>query len=70
MLEARVADWRVASAVATASSASSPRPRRYDGLRSAVLPSASMIQAQRDCFGGDTYKRRDREGTCTTDWLH
>ena len=42
----------------------------YDSLRSAVLPSASMIQAQRDCFGGHTYKRRDREGTCTTDWLH
>ncbi|KAH8064127.1 hypothetical protein JL720_12923 [Aureococcus anophagefferens] len=31
---------------------------------------ATRASAQRDCFGGHTYKRRDREGTCTTDWLH
>ena len=74
MLEARVADWRAVVGLAVATGVPVPALSAslayYDSLRSAVLPSASMIQAQRDCFGGHTYKRRDREGTCTTDWLH
>ncbi|KAH8061203.1 hypothetical protein JL722_4506 [Aureococcus anophagefferens] len=74
MLEARVADWRAVVGLAVATGVPVPALSAslayYDSVRSAVLPSASMIQAQRDCFGGHTYKRRDREGTCTTDWLH
>jgi len=41
----------------------------YDGLRQKRLPSAALIQAQRDCFGGHTYARVDRAGVHTTDWL-
>ncbi len=32
----------------------------FDGYRSSVITSASLIQAQRDYFGAHTYQRRDR----------
>ena len=42
----------------------------YDSLRRPYLENASLIQAQRDCFGGHTYRRRDDpDGTHTTQWL-
>ena len=42
----------------------------YDSLRRPYLENASLIQAQRDCFGGHTYRRRDdSDGTHTTQWL-
>ncbi|KAH8093475.1 hypothetical protein JL720_4611 [Aureococcus anophagefferens] len=56
MLEARVADWRAVVGLAVATGVPVPALSAslayYDSVRSAVLPSASMIQAQRDCFGG------------------
>ena len=55
VLEARVADWRAVVGLAVATGVPVPALSAslayYDSLRSAVLPSASMIQAQRDCFG-------------------
>lgn len=42
----------------------------YDAYRSAVLPSASLIQAQRDFFGAHTYMRIDRKGVFHTEWTH
>jgi len=43
----------------------------FDALRSPHLQSAALIQAQRDCFGGHTYKHLDDpDGPAhTTDWL-
>lgn len=45
----------------------------YDQLRSPRLLAAALIQAQRDCFGGHTYKRNDHppddRQPVTTDWL-
>ena len=42
----------------------------YDSLRRPYLENASLIQAQRDCFGGHTYRRRDDpDGTHTTQWI-
>ena len=74
MLEARIADWRAVVGLAVATGVPVPALSAslayYDSLRSAVLPSASMIQAQRDCFGGHTYKRQDKPGTFTSDWLN
>lgn len=40
----------------------------YDSYRRAVLPSAQMVQSQRDFFGSHTYKRIDMEGTFHTQW--
>jgi len=40
----------------------------YDSLRQARLPAAAMVQAQRDFFGGHTYKRVDRPGSHHTTW--
>ncbi|MBN2495587.1 MAG: NADP-dependent phosphogluconate dehydrogenase [Deltaproteobacteria bacterium] len=39
----------------------------YDTLRSARLP-ASLIQAQRDCFGAHGFERVDRQGTFHASW--
>ena len=39
----------------------------FDQYRSESLP-ASLVQAQRDFFGGHTYERTDREGTFHTAW--
>ncbi|KAH8046372.1 hypothetical protein JL722_13699 [Aureococcus anophagefferens] len=62
MLEARVADWRAVVGLAVATGVPVPALSAslayYDSLRSAVLPSASMIQAQRDCFGGHAAESR------------
>lgn len=40
----------------------------YDSMRQARLPAAAMVQAQRDFFGGHTYKRVDRPGSHHTSW--
>jgi len=40
----------------------------YDSFRTATLPSAQCIQAQRDCFGGHGYRRLDSEGVFHTEW--
>jgi len=40
----------------------------FDSFRSERL-GANLIQAQRDYFGGHTYKRIDKEGVFHTDWL-
>jgi 6-phosphogluconate dehydrogenase len=39
----------------------------YDGLRAERLP-ANLVQAQRDYFGGHTYRRADRDGVFHTMW--
>ena len=42
----------------------------YDSLRRPYLENAALIQAQRDCFGGHTYRRSDDlDKAHTTDWL-
>lgn len=42
----------------------------YDSLRRPYLENAALIQAQRDCFGGHTYRRSDDPDKAhTTDWL-
>lgn len=40
----------------------------YDTYRRAVLPSAQMVQSQRDFFGSHTYKRLDKDGVYHTRW--
>jgi 6-phosphogluconate dehydrogenase len=40
----------------------------YDSYRRETLPSAQMVQAQRDLFGSHTYRRNDMEGTFHTQW--
>lgn len=40
----------------------------YDSYRREVLPSAQMVQAQRDLFGSHTYKRIDMDGVFHTQW--
>lgn len=40
----------------------------YDTYRRTVLPSAQMVQSQRDFFGSHTYKRLDKEGVYHTRW--
>lgn len=39
-----------------------------DSYRTPRLLSASLIQAQRDSFGGHTYQRSDKEGTFHSSW--
>jgi 6-phosphogluconate dehydrogenase len=70
-INARHMAWRrivtlgVASGIATP--AHSAALSYYDQYRRESLP-ASLIQAQRDFFGGHTYERTDREGTFHTLW--
>jgi len=40
----------------------------YDTYRRTVLPSAQMVQSQRDFFGSHTYKRLDKDGVYHTRW--
>jgi len=75
LLAPRVAAWRRVVGLAVARGipvpALSGSLAYYDSLRRGELPSASLIQAMRDCFGGHTYKRADQPGTFTTGsaWL-
>jgi len=39
----------------------------FDSYTAKDLP-ANLIQAQRDYFGAHTYERKDKAGTCHTDW--
>lgn len=40
----------------------------FDSYRRETLPSAQMVQSQRDLFGSHTYERNDMEGTFHTQW--
>lgn len=40
----------------------------YDSYRRETMPSAQMVQSQRDYFGSHTYQRNDMEGTFHTQW--
>lgn len=40
----------------------------YDACRRGTLPSAQMVQSQRDFFGSHTYRRNDRPGVFHTRW--
>jgi 6-phosphogluconate dehydrogenase len=40
----------------------------YDSYRRGTLPSAQMVQSQRDFFGSHTYKRNDMDGVYHTRW--
>ena len=74
LLEEHQASWRAVVSLAIAHRIPVPALAAslayFDSLSAPTLPSASLIQAQRDCFGGHTYKRQDKPGTFTTDWLH
>ena len=77
MITTRVRQWRRLVAYAIASGqvpvpALSASLAYYDALRSPRLKSAALIQAQRDCFGGHTYKRLDDPDgpSHTSDWLN
>lgn len=61
----RIVSLGVASGIATP--AMSSGLGYFDQYRRASLP-ASLIQAQRDFFGGHTYQRTDKEGTFHTLW--
>ena len=71
----RLAQWRAVVALAVTRGlpvpALSASLAYYDSLRRERLESAALIQAQRDCFGGHTYKRVDAPGAHTTGsgWL-
>ena len=72
----RVPQWRRLAAAAI-TSGNVPVPALtaslayFDALRSSRLNSAALIQAQRDCFGGHTYKRLDDPTgpSHTSNWL-
>jgi len=72
LLLPRVPNWR--RAVALCALAGVPAPALADSLayfdayRTPHLKTASLIQAQRDCFGGHTYKRSDQEGVFHSVW--
>jgi 6-phosphogluconate dehydrogenase len=72
LLLPRVPGWR--RAVALCALAGVPAPALADSLayfdayRTPRLKAASLIQAQRDCFGGHTYERTDRPGTFHSAW--
>jgi 6-phosphogluconate dehydrogenase len=65
-------DWRQVVAVATTNGVPVPTFSSalsyYDIYRSARLP-ANLLQAQRDCFAGLTYRRIDRDGVFHTEWF-
>mmetsp|Transcript_11762 Transcript_11762/g.37280 ORF Transcript_11762/g.37280 Transcript_11762/m.37280 type:complete len:393 (-) Transcript_11762:626-1804(-) len=71
-LDVRQAGWR--RAIMRAIEHGVPAPALssslafYDTLRQPRLPSAALIQAQRDFFGGHTYERVDRPGSFHTLW--
>ena len=61
----RIVSLGIASGIALPSMSASLN--YYDQYRRGSLP-ASLVQAQRDFFGGHTYQRVDREGTFHTLW--
>src|SRR5690625_2340493 len=40
----------------------------FDSYRTADLP-ANLLQAERDYFGAHTYERKDKAGSCHTNWI-
>mmetsp|Transcript_24406 Transcript_24406/g.56839 ORF Transcript_24406/g.56839 Transcript_24406/m.56839 type:complete len:488 (-) Transcript_24406:1379-2842(-) len=70
-LNSRQASWRRITTLCIASGIASPAMTGslayFDQYRRASLP-ASLVQAQRDFFGGHTYERTDKEGTFHTAW--
>jgi len=70
-LNARQMAWRRIVTLSIAAGISSPALSAsltyYDQYRRASVP-ANLVQAQRDFFGGHTYKRVDMEGTFHTAW--
>jgi 6-phosphogluconate dehydrogenase len=71
-LSAREAGWRRFVLVALSNGipvpALSASLTYFDTLRAEQLHSAQCIQAQRDCFGGHSFKRLDMPGTFSTKW--
>jgi 6-phosphogluconate dehydrogenase len=72
IMNARAPGWRRFVLKATAEGlpipALSASLSYFDSLRSATLPSAQCVQAQRDCFGGHGFKRLDMPGTFHALW--
>ena len=71
-LAARVAGWRrfvlLAMGHGIPVPALSASLTYFDTFSASLLRSAQCIQAQRDCFGGHTFKRLDQPGTFTVAW--
>mmetsp|Transcript_38876 Transcript_38876/g.76625 ORF Transcript_38876/g.76625 Transcript_38876/m.76625 type:complete len:866 (-) Transcript_38876:256-2853(-) len=72
LLTPRVGGWRKAVALCALSGVPCPALADalayFDAYRSKRLNSAALVQAQRDCFGGHTYLRNDKEGTFHSKW--
>ena len=70
-LNSQQAAWRRIITLSVASGIACPALSAslsyFDQYRRESLP-ASLVQAQRDFFGGHTYERTDREGTFHTAW--
>ena len=72
LLAPRVGGWRRAVALCALRGVQCPALSAalafYDAYRSPRLASAALVQAQRDCFGGHTYRRTDEPGAFHSAW--